>query len=98
MQRPSLFVVSLEGSGSAQLVKRTQFQYHLFVTRQTLFRGPQVEKPWSKRLKLCGAAYRRPQPNRKQNMTPGSYMHVERKQKNRNSNDEKDGNNQKKQD
>jgi len=61
------------------------------------------EKPWSKRLKSSGAtaAYRRLKANRKENLTNCAgfiYIHMYRKQKNRKSNDEKSGDNQKKQD
>jgi len=38
------------------------------VTRQKFFRGPQVVKPWSKRLKPSGAAYRRLNANGEENL------------------------------
>jgi len=70
------------------------------VTRQKFFRGPQVEKPWSRRLKTSGAAYKRLKANREENMTVSPYIQYIRKEsrKNRKNNYEEDGDNQKEQD
>jgi len=94
MRRPSLFADSFHQK--VQLVRCTQFQYCLAVTRQKFFHGPQIEKPWSKRLTPGGAAYRRLKAGREENMAPGSYMQVYRKQKNTKSNDDNGSDNQKK--
>jgi len=50
------------------------------VTRQKFFRDSQVVKPWSKRLKPSGAAYRRlnatGEKNLKKNAQSILYMHM----------------------
>jgi len=56
----------------------------LAATRQKFFCGPQVEKPWSKRLKPSGAAYQKIKTNREENLTNygGSiYAYVKKAEK-----------------
>jgi len=79
-------------------VKRTQFQYHLTVTRQKFFRGPQVETPWRKRSAKCfGLQENKSKQGRKYDAGFIMYRICKESRKTK-SNDEKDDDNHKKQD